>query len=346
MIYYLVTNRYRTTIRRLLRTAPELRGFVRYLTYEELFFQHSAPIGHYIFSDIDRLSPYERQEAAIFARALRQAEPAAKVLNDPVLTLARVALLAALHRAGINDFTAVRLDTGERPPRYPVFIRAEDGHFGPETDVLRDEVAFDAAVRAMLAAGIPLRGRIAVGFAAKPDRAGNFRRYSAFKIGGRVFADELFVSDTWAVKDRVARWDAGTIAEELAFVRANPHRDAIAEAFAVGHIDFGRMDYGVVDGRIQVYEINTNPTFALRELLAARSERPRLVRKMIVEALRAIDTPLSARGRVRFPRAGSRPHPLRVPSGWRLVPSLAHRLGHPRVARAKPRNRLPGKPPR
>jgi hypothetical protein len=129
MIHYLVTGRYSAPVRRLLRLVPELRRTIRYLTYEELFFQLSAPIGHYVFGDIDRLSRYERETAGNFAGALRRAAPEARVLNDPAVTLDRVPLLAALHRAGINDFEAVRLDVG-RPSRYPVFIRTEDGHFG------------------------------------------------------------------------------------------------------------------------------------------------------------------------------------------------------------------------
>ena len=55
-------------------------------------------------------------------------------------------LLVALHKAGINNFTATRLETGARPADYPVFIRAEDGYGGPETELLGNDAEFDAAV--------------------------------------------------------------------------------------------------------------------------------------------------------------------------------------------------------
>lgn len=327
MIHYLVTSRFSSTVRRLLRSAPELRKAIRYLTYEELFFQLGGPIGHYIFSDIDRLSRYEREIAGNFARALRRAAPAARLLNDPVAALDRVPLLAALQRAGINDFGAVRLDAGQRPQRFPVFIRTEDGHFGPESDLLHDDAALDAALAELGARGLPLCGRIAVGYAAQPHGDGRFRRYSAYKIGERIFADELFVSRQWAVKDDVAQWDAAAVAEELAFVSTNPHADILRNAFAAGHIDFGRADYGVVDGRVQVYEINTNPTFAIGRLQDARHRRRVINWQSTIDAIRALDAPLDARGWVRFAKPRPRPHALRWPTGWRLATGLARRFG-------------------
>ena len=37
--------------------------------------------------------------------------------------------------------------------------------------------------------------------------------------------------------------------------------------FAIARIDYGRIDYGIVGGRPQVYEINTNPTVFSAETL-------------------------------------------------------------------------------
>src|SRR6185503_18199508 len=111
MIYYVSTDRFSNTIRRFLRAAPDLRKTLASFTYEELFFERGGPTGHYIFTDFDRLSRYELECAA----ALRRAAPEARILNDPVRTLERFPLLVALHQAGINDFTAVRLECGARP---------------------------------------------------------------------------------------------------------------------------------------------------------------------------------------------------------------------------------------
>jgi hypothetical protein len=47
--------------------------------------------------------------------------------------------------------------------------------------------------------------------------------------------------------------------EEMDFVQSNPHERQIREIFALARIDYGRIDYSFKNGRIQVWEINTNP---------------------------------------------------------------------------------------
>jgi hypothetical protein len=50
------------------------------------------------------------------------------------------------------------------------------------------------------------------------------------------------------------------IEEHLRYVETNPHRDQLEKVFELGGIEYGRIDYCVVDGRVQTFEINTNPT--------------------------------------------------------------------------------------
>jgi hypothetical protein len=154
-----------------------------------------------------------------------------------------------------------------------------------------------------------------------------FRRYSAYKIADRVFADELFVSDRWAVKGDVSRHAPDIMAEELEYLHANPHEAILRTAFELGSIDFGRADYGIADGRVQVYEINTNPVYAIIPKDDGRDQMRAFVRPMIVDAFRALDTPLARNGRVRFAKPRLRAHSLKWPSGWRLAVSAMRRLG-------------------
>src|SRR5262249_29699715 len=157
-----------------------LAGNVTSLTWEELFFEQAGPVGHYIFTDFDRLSRYELDCAAAFAQGLAAAAPNARIFNHPARVLERYPLLVALRKAGINDFPATRLEAGARPPRFPVFIRAEDGFAGPETDVLNDEKEYDAALAELAHRGLPARGRLAIGYAAERSPDGFFRKYAAF----------------------------------------------------------------------------------------------------------------------------------------------------------------------
>lgn len=88
--------------------------------------------------------------------------------------------------------------------------------------------------------------------------------------------------------------DAGTAREEIEYIRTNPHRDALAKIFRIAGIDYGRIDYGLVDGTVQTYEINTNPRLPRYGLNGnERTEQRRiLIRPAMEEALRAIDKPL------------------------------------------------------
>jgi hypothetical protein len=337
MIYYVSTERFSSTIRRLLRYGGrELRGLIASLTYEELFFESSGPVGHYVFTDFDRLSRYEIECAAAFATALARTVPNARILNHPLRALERYPLLIALHKAGINDFTATRLEGGARPPRYPVFIRAEDGYGGPETDVLHDDDAFDAAITELGERGLPLRGRIAVGYNAERHPNGFYEKYGAFNIGGEIIPQHLMRGKSWVVKNHSSNFDwiearsdddiysAPAVSDELDYVRDNPHRAELAEAFALARIDFGRADYGIVNGRVQIYEINTNPSFPKFGLVDGRSERRQIIKDRFLHALNAVNTPLVEGGRLRFAGARPRVHDVRVPRR-RLPISLARR---------------------
>jgi hypothetical protein len=337
LIYYLSTERFSGTVRYFLRDFyPETRGLLKSLTYEEIFFERAAPIGHYIFTDFDRLSRYELECTAVLANAIGDAAPEARLLNHPLRALERYPLLVALHKAGLNDFTAMRIESGERPSRYPVFIRAEDGYGGPETDLLHNDAEFDAAVSDLKQRGLPMRGRIAVGFAGELSADGYFHKYGAFNIGGEIVPHDRLFGRTWAVKffqrpgdiashDEAYSESASGVARELEYMKENPHRDALKRAFAVAGIDFGRADYGVVNGRVQIYEINTNPDLPNRKRPSNRMEKRAYFRARVLAALKAIDVQLSTRGRIRFdeprPRAHSRHWPRQ-----RLPVSLARRL--------------------
>jgi hypothetical protein len=336
MIYYVATERFSSTIRGFLKAFPEMRRSLTSLTYEELFFERAGPIGHYIFTDFDRLSRYELESAARFAAELAATAPEARILNHPLCVLERLPLLVALQKAGINDFTATRIEAGERPVGYPVFIRAEEGYGGPETDVILNECEFDAALADLARRGLPLRGRIAIGHAAEQAADGYFRKYGAFNVGGRIIPIHLMRGSTWVVKrhitesewiarrDDASRLSQAAISEEFAYVRDNPHQEILARACSIGGIDFGRVDYGVVGGRVQVYEINTNPSLPNVSQVDARSMKRNLVRGALLESFEAINCPISFRGRVRFSEARPRAHNLHLPR-LRLPASLLRR---------------------
>jgi hypothetical protein len=294
------------------------------LTYEELFLEAAGPVGHYIFTDFDRLTRYEMECAATFAAALARVAPEARILNHPLNVLERYPLLIALHKAGINDFTATRLESGEHPPSFPVFIRAEDGYAGPETDLLHNGTDYDLTLADLDRRGLPKRGRIAIGFANERSPDGYFHKYGAFNIAGSIIPHDRLYGKNWAVKFYTSadgfsaqdtdygRSDAG-VAMELDFIKNNPHRETLLRVFSIAGIEFGRVDYGLMDGRVQVYEINTNPHLPYGSSEMRRAARRIIIKSEMFKALNRVNGPIKTTGRVRFDMPRPRAHNLHWP---------------------------------
>lgn len=299
---------------------PRLGGRFQVMTYEQAFRAHAIPVGHALFTDFDRLTPFQREVVANMAASLEAVAPEARILNHPLRVKERYHLLRALLAEGINDFEVARLDEERAPPRYPVFLRREDDALGPESELLRSPAEFAAALAALDAARRPRKGRLWVEYRAQPAADGRFRKYAAFRIGGPVMPYHLQVSDRWAVKANSWNREADYDGEEMAFIRDDPHAAVLARAFEIAGIDYGRCDYTVVDGQVRIYEINTNPNMPRRPRRAGREERRALVQGRFVEALLAIDRPLATRGWVRYPvpQPVQEPLPLGRPNGPRL----------------------------
>jgi hypothetical protein len=263
MITFLVTGEHAYTI------APLKKGYgvpvpeVASVSYAEITREATLPSGTYIFSDLERLSDAELLWASDLFRCI-SASPGSRALNDPARVRVRYGLLRALHAAGLNGFDAYRADGVPRPARFPVFVRRQSDHDAALSDLLPDQEALDACLEVLMAKGESLRGLVVIEFCAEPVGPGVFRRYGAFRVGDAVHLDHVVTQDSWNVKGGAA----GLATEEMyrqddADIRANRFADAMRRAFEIAGIDYGRADFGVVEGRPQVYEINTNPSMSL-----------------------------------------------------------------------------------
>lgn len=242
-----------------------LAGQVLVRPYEEVLGGADLPEGATaIFSDLDRLTPQQR--AALAPLHARQA----RALNDPTRSLLRYELLRTLHARGINRFNAWR--AGEAPERYPVFVRPDSGFL-------------KAAPPLVWAAGEPPAGHLAVEYCNTADRNGVFRKYGAYVVGERIVPRHLFFSRDWLVKSPDLAGPA-EIEEELAYVSANPHAAQLLGICRLARISWGRIDYALLEGRVQVWEINTNPLFAFAgEGASPRDPVHRIAAQGIEEAL-------------------------------------------------------------
>ena len=175
--------------------------------------------------------------------------------------------------AGASD--AVRLDEVRSPGRYPVALRAAAGG-GWLSGRLETPAALDAARAELDRQGISRRRVMAVELA-EPERASR-----ALVVGERVLGLGRGPGDEPA-----------------------PPAALLAVAGLAG-LDYGRLDYGVLDGRLAVWGLDTDPP--LDEDAPAVGD--------LAAALRALDTGAGTRVRgvsTGLPPRGRGPAMLRGP---------------------------------
>lgn len=287
------------------RTVAALRGEVlgplmpptRAITYDALFAARRLRPGTYVFTDQERLHPAELRLAARFHRTLA-AMPGFRALNDSARVKTRYALLRALAEAGLNDFDAYCADGLPRPKRFPVFLRIASDHAGPIGDLIHDQAELDRRLAAFQADGIPLAGVLAVEFCAEPDANGLYEKFSVLKIGDRLTLSAVFLGATWSVKVPVMGLDNPEVARDhTEAIRTDRHAEALRAAFDIAAIDYGRADVGLCNGRLQVYEINTNPNITASSRYASEAHRDsrQTFRARFAAMLHEIDLPAQGR---------------------------------------------------
>ena len=216
------------------------------------------------------------------------------MLNDPEQTLCRVDLNRVLVRAGVNDFTMYREHEPFEGCRFPVFVRGEHDHEGRRSGLLDEISDVHTAIGKVRAEEPDPVDLLVVEYCDTADADGVYRKYSAFKVGDAILARHLFFSRDWHVK-QVDLDDETLLQEERDFVRTNPHEQQLRMIFELAGVDYGRIDYAFCEDRIQVWEINTNPTILIspQATVLRGAKRPRIVtltraatKKMVGPALR------------------------------------------------------------
>lgn len=290
MIRFLLTRGHSYTLKKVKRSRTAPRITITH--YDRIFRARWLRRGTYVFTDVDRLSFWDLELAAQTFLQLKAA--GLKVWNNPARVKTRYPLLRALHEAGLNDFNVYRAAEDFSRARFPVFVRKLQNHREPLSDLLYTHSEARQVIDAAVAAGTPMENLIVIEYAAEPVRDGLFRKLSAFRIGDRI-VPHISVHDTsWLVK--YGQHGIGTediYREELELLKANPFADQLRRVFDIAEIEYGRADFGIYRGRIQIYEINTNPHVAAPGAHPSpiRRESMRLIWNLYLEALRAIDSP-------------------------------------------------------
>jgi hypothetical protein len=292
MIYYLVTKKHSYTVKGWLEQYSKLwEGRMKILPYED--FSDSFDKGTFIFSDLERLKPSITRKVENRWNELRKA--GCNTLNHPVQSLRRYALQKTIS----NDFRVFRTNEIPDDIRFPVFLRRENDHAGNITPLLKDHKEVRKARLRNFYSFKNLRmfrfshfqPLLLAEFINTMSPDGIFRKYSAMKIGDQIIPRHILFSKSWCVKttDIVS---SETLKEEYAYFASNPHESELSKIFDIAKIDYGRIDYGFYQGRLQVWEINTNPLM-ISSSFAKHRERQKfhlLVGEDINKALEKIDS--------------------------------------------------------
>jgi hypothetical protein len=258
-LFYITKKASDYTIARYLdKAAPDLRDRIVPVSYEYLLSTEKGPVGNYLFTDIDRASRAEIEKAVRIAHAIANAGHGCRVINWPNSGCMRYELLRRLYERGINPFNVYRYTEARMPARFPVFVRRLSEHTGSFSALIDSPELLERMVDRLLKMGYDRDDLLIVEFVDTRSPDGLYRKYSSFLIEGEVFFGHLLVSKSWVVKKADIITDA-TIDDEIDLFQKNSFADEVRTVFGLARIEFGRIDFSVVGGRMHVWEINTNP---------------------------------------------------------------------------------------
>jgi hypothetical protein len=273
MIFYLCSRGRSSTISSYLENwAPNLLDRVQVIDYSRLPELDALDEGAFIFADVERLDAGTTRSAHGFREALDSRRKVTKVLNHPTLSLRRYDLLKSLRGRGSNAFDVFRPTDALDAIRYPVFVRHENEHRGSFTPLLNDRSSLESAL-ASLGAGTEGGPPLLIVEYLNVGRERLYRKYSATCVAGEIIAHHIFFGTRWMVKGPSLAAPE-MIEEEREYQERNPHQAELTEIFRDARIDYGRIDYALFDGRIQVWEINTNPMLLYRARAYTQQQIP------------------------------------------------------------------------
>lgn len=241
----------------LLYHRTDLEAWFRLVRYEDAGLLRGVRAGVVIWSDMDRLTSDELSRAAGISAGLAD-NTGLTQLNHPTASLQRFDLLRMLHADGSNAFRVFRPDQLDDTIRFPVFIRDEVGALYSEPPLLHGRPALDAAITRLHDSDL-VRPMV-VEMIGTPGADGYYRKYAAFRVGDTIYGQHCAMSKSWFVKNSPEQLLPAHIEEIRTYIDTNPDANAVMQVFEKARMQYGRIDYTFVDGRLVVFEINSNPT--------------------------------------------------------------------------------------
>lgn len=259
-IFYLYCRSNPNPIRQYLALSGSVHaGAILPVTYQALLKKKRFPPGLYIFTDIELLHGERRRRLIDLHEKLADDPEHIRIYNNPEHTLSRFPLLRTLYERGFNDFNVFRAADDLSSVSFPVFLRRTNDHRGPQTSLLADRHALNKELERLAHGGENMREWLVTEFCNIVDSQGVYRKYSSFIFGSTIVPRHLFFGTEWIQKFDMNLPELELRAEEVAFHKENRFAKQLREIFATAGVQFGRIDFGVLNGRVQTWEINTNP---------------------------------------------------------------------------------------
>jgi hypothetical protein len=236
----------------------ELRSLIRIHYYDILFTQSRIPSGTWIFSDLERLNSEETKKLQHYYMAAKSA--GCPVYNEPQAFQDRFDILRGRAHANLSPKNVYRLEESLDQVEYPAFIRLTRDHSGPRSKLLKDRDELNDAI-SNLTRKYKSEDLLVVEWYDYRGENGLFTKYGAFRVGPNISPCHRISGTDWMLKSDKYLND-GIVKDERDYLSQNPHAEELLEIFKQANIDYGRVDYTLFKGRIQVFEINTNPSLS------------------------------------------------------------------------------------
>ena len=216
------------------------------------------PNGLYLFSDIELLHGSLKFEVMTIFKQLQQHPDRYSFLNHPERSLSRFPLLTSLYANGSNLFNIYPINVDLSSLRFPVFLRKTNNHSGPQTSLLSTREQIQHTLEDLRLKKENLDEWVVTEFCDVSDEQGIFRKYSSFIVDRTIIPRHIFFDTDWVQKEE-RLYSREFLREELAFLNTNLFKDQLLNIFDLAHISYGRIDFGILNGKVQTWEINTNP---------------------------------------------------------------------------------------
>lgn len=246
-----------------------------FASHSDILNERIRATGKILLSGIEAL-PLSEQDA--ICHALRTSREVTRICNQPSAVPRRYAHLHALRSAGFNE---IRVWFGRdvlEADAFPVALR----HVVTGSMLSPIIVSREGLMNACGRLACDLEQVLGVQLCLHQGPDDLYRKYSCFVVGNITIPAHLHLGQHWIVRGRNRVRTSEAKAEEVAYLDADPHREELCQAAALCGVDFARVDYGILGGRVQVFEFNMTPGLGVP---AGHAHREEAVRSALRDAL-------------------------------------------------------------